>query len=604
MDIKNRLAQCPVSPGIYLMKNAGGKVLYVGKAKNLRNRRDSASLDPRKTKMVEEIKDFEYIITKNELEALVLEANFIKRIKPRYNIVLRDDKNYPYLKLTLNEEWPRLEVTRRIKKDGAVYFGPYVPSGTMREVLKFIRHNFPVRRCRHSLKKPFRPCIQYQMKRCLAPCNELLRTQQHKTRYMETVHDVQAFIQGRQKHLLSDLKEKMQYYSDELKFEEAAEIRDRLKALEKAWETQRAVEPGLGDMDVIGLHREGSRACFFMLFIRSGMVIGQKDFPLKAPETMDNTELLAGFIGQFYSKELLLPPRIVIPVKADMTIQQEWLHQKKGHTVNLSFARNKHEQKVLCMAEDNALYAFNKHRETRVDETLLEIKKLLDLKTIPARIATVDISNISGREATGAVVIYEDGHFTKKDYRLFKIREINGPNDFAMIGETVKRYLEQQTDDKSPLPQLLLIDGGRGQLQSAFSAMGRLSEQIELAAIAKAKRTAPGTGRSDIRHDTDRIYLLGRRSPVYLEPFMASTLLLQRLRDEAHRFAVKHHKKLRANKLLESPLEKVEGIGKKRRLLLLKHFGSVAAIRKAAIEEIASLKGLNITIAQNLKKVL
>ncbi|RJQ20835.1 MAG: excinuclease ABC subunit UvrC [Nitrospiraceae bacterium] len=607
MDIKKKLRQAPSSPGIYIMKGGREKVLYVGKAKNLRNRlrsyfQDSALLDARKMKMVQEVRDFDYIVTDNELAALALEANFIKRIRPGYNIVLRDDKNYPYLKLTVNEEWPRLEVVRKIEKDGALYFGPYVPAGGMWEMLKFIRRNFPIRICRHNLDKPFRPCVQHQMGRCIAPCAESLRTTEDHEKYIEIVNEVRAFIQGEKKGLLSSLQDRMQKLSDELKFEEAASIRDRLKALETAWETQHVISLELGDMDAIGLYREGQEASIFMLFIRNGMVIGQKDFFLKKLEDMDNGELASDFIEQFYSKEMPLSPRIILPVKAQLTTQQQWLSERRGAAVRLAYARNELEGKVLKMANDNALYAFNRHRETRVDETILKIKELLGLERLPKRIGAIDVSNISGSEAVGALIVYEDGKFVKEDYRLFKIKTVSGIDDFAMIGETAGRYLKNIAEDESRLPQLLLIDGGRGQLESALKAMRPFDLPVELTGIAKAKDRREKT--SGVRTDVDRIYLPGKRSPVYLEPFLDTTHLLQKIRDEVHRFAITYHKKLRAKRTLESPLEKIAGIGKTRRLALLKHFGSLDAIRSASVEELAAVKGMNRKVAELVQETL
>jgi excinuclease ABC subunit C len=609
MDIKKKLQQAPSSPGIYIMKGAKERVIYVGKAKNLRNRlrsyfQNSASLDARKTMMVREVRDFEYVVTKNELEALVLESNFIKRTRPRYNIFLRDDKHYPYLKLTSNEEWPRLEVVRRIKKDGAEYFGPYVPAGTMREMLKFIRRNFPIRICRTSLEKPFRPCVQFQMGRCLAPCSESLRTPLDRERYFDIVNDVRSFIQGEKKELLTILQKRMQKFSDELQYEEAAKIRDRLSALEKAWELQRVISPELGDMDVIGLYREGRDASVFMLFIRNGTVIGQKDFLLKNLEDFDSKKLIESFIEQFYSKEMLVPPGIIVPVRAVLATQKQWLSKKRGKTVKLAAPKNELENRVLKMADENALYSFNKHKNTKVDDTLLEIKNLLKLKKMPKRIGAVDISNLSGSEAVGALIVYEEGNFIKDDYRLFKIKTVKGVNDFAMTGEVVGRHLKNISDDENSLPQLLLIDGGRGQLDFALKAMRPLNLTVEIAAIAKAKNDMPLNRKSKIRSDVDRIYLPGKKEPVPLEPFLASTHMLQKIRDEVHRFAIGYHKKLRAKRTLESSLEKVRGIGRTRRLLLLKHFGSIDAIRKAPVDDIAALKGMNRRIAEDLKKSL
>lgn len=608
MDLKMKLQKVPSSPGIYIMKGAKEKVIYVGKAKNLRNRlrsyfQQSASLDARKSMMVKEVHDFEYVVTKNELEALVLESNFIKRTRPRYNIFLRDDKHYPYLKLTINEEWPRLEVVRKIKKDGAEYFGPYVPAGAMREMLRFIRRNFPIRTCGHSLEKPFRPCIQFQIDRCLAPCSKSLRTRSDRAKYLDVVHDVQAFIHGEKKELLAALHERMKRYSDALRYEEAAKIRDRLAAIEKAWESQRVIAPELGDMDVIGLYRENHEACVFILFIRTGTVIGQRDFFFKKITDMENPELIAGFIEQFYSKEMLLPPKIMAPVKAKFTTQRQWLSSKRGSPVRIASAGNDLEHRVQKMADENAFFSFNKHKNIRADETLLEIKNLLGLKKVPSRIGAIDVSNISGSEAVGALIVYEDGHFRKEDYRLFKIKTVEGINDFAMTGEVVGRHLKNLPADNDRLPQLLLIDGGRGQLDAALNALRPFALPVEIAAIAKAKsRTISKT--SGVRHDVDRIYLPGRKAPVHLEPFLASTHLLQKIRDEVHRFAIGYHRKLRAKRTLESPLEKIRGIGKTRRLLLLKHFGNIDTIRQASIDDIAGVKGMNRKVAEELKKSL
>ncbi len=609
MDIREKLRQVPSSPGIYIMKGTKERILYVGKAKNLRNRlrsyfQNSASLDNRKTKMVQEVRDLEYIVAGNELEALILEANFIKRTKPPYNIVLRDDKNYPYLKLRVDDEWPALEVARKIDKDGALYFGPYVPSGSMWEMLKFIRRNFPIRRCKYNLKKPFRPCVQHQMGRCLAPCSKSLRGQEDRENYLEIVDQVKSFIQGDTKELLTHLRARMEKHSANLEYEAAAIIRDRLKALERAWEMQRVIAPELGDLDVIGLYRESEEVSVYMLFIRNGTVIGQKDFFIKKLGDIDDKEVVEGFIEQFYSKELLLPPRIILPVKAKLTTQKEWLSNKRGKSVALAFARNEIEIKVLTMANENALYSFNRHKETRVDDTLIDIKNIMGLSIFPGRIGAVDISNISGSEAVGSLVMFEDGKFRKDDYRLFKIKTVKGADDFAMIGEVVARYLKNILDNAGELPQLLLIDGGRGQLESALKAMKPYDLPLEVAAIAKAKSRAPKRKEPGVRTDRERIYLPGKRSPIYLEPMQASTHLLQKIRDEVHRTAIRYHKKLRTKRTLESPLEKISGIGKTRRLLLLKHFKSLDAIREASVDEIAALKGMNRKVAEDLKQLL
>ncbi len=618
MDIKKRLEQAPSSPGIYIMKGAKEKTIYVGKAKNLRNRLKSyfqlsSSLDKLKSKMVKEIKNFDYVVTENELEALVLEANFIKKFKPKFNIILRDDKNYPYLKLTVNEEWPKIEVVRKIESDGSLHFGPYVPAGAIWEILRFIRRNFPLRTCRHSLVRPFRPCIRHQMGRCLAPCAESLRSPSDHKRYIKTVNEVKFFLNGYKKELLCSLQDRMKKLSDSLRFEEAAQVRNTLKTIEKAWESQRVIAPELGDMDVIGLYpvrkkapsefsngvyRENREASIFMLFIRNGMVIGQKGFFFKKLTEIKDMGLIASFIEQFYSKEILPPPKIILPAKGDFKIQRQWLSKKRGHRIRLSRAKNEKESHVLKMANDNAFFYFSRHRKTGVDEALPAIKKLLNLKTIPERIGAIDVSNISGSEAVGALAVWENGEFIKDDYRLFKIKTVKGIDDFAMIGEVAGRYLKNVLENDGKLPQLILIDGGKGQLLSAVKAMKPFNLPIEIAAIAKAREAAHSEER------LDRIFLPGKKDALPLEPFTASTHLLQKMRDEVHRFAIRYHKRLRTKRTLESPLEKIKGIGKTRRLLLLRHFGSIDKIRRASIDELASLKGINRKTAEVLKKAL
>jgi excinuclease ABC subunit C len=570
----------------------------VGKALNLKNRlksyfHNSSSLDARKSKMVKEIKDFDYVLTKNELEALVLESNFIKKLKPKYNIILRDDKNYPYLKLTVHEKWPRLEVARRIVKDGSLYYGPYVPAGIMWETLKFIRRNFPLRTCRYNLEKPMRPCVLHQMGRCLAPCAEFLQTKSDHDRYMEIVNEVKLFIQGERKELLSHVQRTMQKFSDEMRFEEAAQFRDRLKAIEKVWETQRVISPELGDMDVIGLYRKQDEASLFMLFIRNGMVIGQKGFFLKKLSEIEDAELISNFVGQFYAKEIVVPPKIILPLKGTFKTQRLWLSKKRGSPVRLSCAKDKKENEVLKMALDNARHSFVSHKETRTDEELLTLKKLLHLKKLPVRIDAIDVSNITGTEAVGALVAWEHGSFVKDDYRLFKIKTVAGIDDFAMIGEVVGRHFKNISQEEDALPHLILIDGGRGQLESALNALKPFKLPVEIVAIAKAKERLP-----------DRVYMPDKKRPVLLEPFSAITHLLQRIRDEVHRVAIRYHKKLRAKRVLESPLEKIKGIGKTRRLSLLRHFGSIDAIKKASAEEIASVKGMNKKTAVHVKTSL
>jgi excinuclease ABC subunit C len=598
MSLEKRLKDVPSLPGIYIMKGKKEKPVYVGKASNLKNRLKSyfqnpSSLDVRKSRMVREIKGFDYVVTKNELEAFILEANYIKRLKPRYNIILRDDKNYPYLKLTMNEQWPRLEVARRVEKDGSLYFGPYVPAGAMWETLRFIRRTFPIRSCRYNLSKPFRPCVLYQMKRCLAPCSEANRKEEDIELYRQTVNEVKLFLEGERKGLYDQLHNAMKKLSDELRFEEAARLRDRITALERVWETQRVVSPELGNMDVISLERQESKASVFILFIRNGMVVGQKGFVLSRTREINDAELLSDVIGQFYIKDMLLPPTVVLPVKGDFRTLEMWLGKRRGGPVKIKYPRVKVEKDVLMMASENARQLLFSHKPGTLSREITILRQRLGLRIQPPRIDAVDVSNISGSEAAGALVAWDNGEFLKDAYRLFKIKTVEGIDDFAMIGEVVRRYFKDLTESGKGLPGLLLIDGGKGQLESALKAIEQFRRSVEVVAIAKARNGLP-----------DRLYLPGKKSPIPLEPSLSAFKLLQRIRDEAHRFVITYHKKLRAKRVIESPLEKVKGVGKKRRLLLLRHFGSVDAIRKASIEEIASVKGMNKTVAERIKESL
>lgn len=585
-----KLSNVPQKPGVYLLKGPKDRVLYVGKAKNLKNRLKSyfqrvAGLDARKSSMIKNVKDFSCIVTDNELEALVLEANLIKQYKPRYNVILRDDKNYPYLKLTTNEEWPRLEVVRRIKKDGGLYFGPYVPAGSMWEAISFIRRNFLIRTCRYALDKPMRPCIQYQMGRCPAPCAGLIS----RGEYMKVVDEIRLFLQGEKKELLKGLEKKMEKFSEELKFEEAANIRDRINALKRVWESQKVVAPELGDIDVIGFFVEGKEAVFQVFFIRNGILIGARDFYLKDAGLTPIKELFHSFIEMFYAKEIIPPEEIIVGNRPeDSRSLTAWLTVRRGSKVKIVVPCEGKRLELLKMADENARLIFRNKKEAGVDETLKALKERLKLSTIPMDIGAFDVSTIYGSESVGAFVYWSEGEFKKDIYRHFKIKTVSGIDDYAMMDEIIVRALKNFGDK---LPDLIIIDGGKGQLEIAKRVLdkhhivGAAHESPALIAIAK---------------DPDRAFTLFSDIPVDLEDGTPPSLLLKKIRDEVHRFAISYHRKLRDKRMMESPLEKVPGIGKKRRLALLRHFGSIDTIRNATVDEIASIKGLNKKVAERL----
>ena len=583
-----KFVSLPSKPGVYLFKNVKDRILYVGKAKDLRNRlksyfQKSSKLDIRKAAMMREVKDFSYIVTGNELEAFVLEANLIKQYKPRFNIILRDDKNYPYLTLTVNEKWPRLEVVRRIKKDGALYFGPYVPAGSMWETLAFIRRNFQIRGCRYSLDEPLRPCIQHQIGRCPAPCAGFINREE----YLKLVEEIRLFLSGEKKELIGGLKKKMMKLSDGMKFEEAATIRDRIKALERAWESQKVVAPELGDIDVIGFYRDDVVVSFMVFFIRNGIMIGSKDFLINNSKDVSDRELFHTFIMQFYSKEIIPPSEIITPVIPEQSkLLEKWLRQQKGTSIKISSPKTGKKKELVDMASENAYLTQKGKKESRVDSLLNEIKERLQLKKLPEDIGAFDVSTISGSESVGAFVFWSAGEFKKDIYRRLKIKTVQGVDDYSMMEEIIGRIIKNL---EGIMPDLIIIDGGKGHLKVAKKVIDNnaalFRELPILVAIAK---------------NPDRVYLTTSRDPVFLDDGRQSSLLLRKIRDEVHRFAISYHRKLRDKDLMESPLEKISGIGKKRRLDLLRHFGSIEAIRNATIEEIAKMKGFNKKVAENL----
>ncbi|MFZ6017463.1 MAG: excinuclease ABC subunit UvrC [Nitrospirota bacterium] len=583
-----KLTNIPSKPGVYTFKNLKERVLYVGKAKDLRNRlrsyfQKSLKLNSRKAAMLRDVKDFTYIVTDNELEALVLEANLIKQYRPRFNVVLRDDKNYPYLKLTVDEQWPRLEVVRRIKKDGALYFGPYVPAGSMWETLAFIRRNFQIRNCKYSLDRSMRPCIHYQMERCPAPCAGLIS----RRKYLKLIEEIRLFLEGKKKDLLDGLERKMIQLSEELRFEEAAKIRDRIKALERALELQKVVAPELGDIDVIGFYREGNAVSFKVFFIRNGIMVGSRDFFIKNIENTSDRELIRTFITQFYSKEIIPSSEIITPVlPEELKSLQKWLSQRKGAVVKIFAPQAGKKKELSDMALKNARLAFRDKKESRLDDLLNDIRERLKLERPPEDIGVFDVSTIAGKESVGAFVYWREGEFKKDMYRRLRIKTVQGVDDYSMIEEILDRTMQNLGGH---MPDLIIIDGGKGQLEIAKRVIDKnamlFHKMPQLIAIAK---------------DPDRAYLTTSEETVDLNDGSRASLLLKKIRDEAHRFAVGYHRKLREKGLMQSPLEKIPGIGKKRRLALLRKFGSIEDIRKASVDEIAGIKGFNRKVAEKL----
>ena len=592
----------PRGPGVYVFKDASEKVLYVGKAKVLRSRvssyfRKSALLDMRKTRMVELVRDFSFIVTSGELEALALEANLIKQYRPRFNVVLRDDKNYPYLKLTVDEYWPRLEVVRRTRKDKSLYFGPYIPAGNMWETLAFIRRHFGLRPCSYKMDQgtKMRPCLQHQMGRCTAPCAGLVTHGE----YMKVVGEVEMFLRGRRGELLDGLKDQMARLSSEMMYEEAAKVRDRIKALERAWERQKVVAPELGDLDVAAVYsvqpvqpgRPGQagqdEAVVQMFFVRQGTLIGAKDFLLKDVEGVTESELIAGVLKMFYAKDIEVPPEVLVSVlPEDAETIADWLSER-GRKVRLRAPQRGKKRELVQMATDNAQTGYESRKGGReeTERILEELAGRLGLDAPPVSIGAFDVSNISGSDPVGAYVHWEDGEFLKEKYRHLRIKSVSGVDDYAMMRESVLRVLS----DMEKLPDLVVIDGGKGHLEAALGIAREFRHTPTLVGLAKKP---------------DRVFMEGAKEPVSLEDRLASSMLLRRIRDEVHRFAIGYHKKLRGKRTLESPLEGIPGIGKKRRLALLRAFKGMAEVKAASVEELAVVRGMNLKAARAVKAAL
>ncbi len=543
--LESTLAHLPNQPGVYLMKSKGGEMLYIGKARVLADRvrsyfQKGSDLSPKTRVLTALIHDIETIITKSELEALLLESNLVKRHRPRFNVVLRDDKHYPYLRLPVKEQFPRLSIVRRVKNDGALYFGPYVPAGALRATLKVIKKVFPLATCTIDIDGTAdRACLEFEIKRCMAPCTG----NQSKEDYHRIVKQVRCFLEGRDKELLDGLRKDMETASDHQAFEEAARLRDRMVSISKTLEKQRVAQIGPVDQDVLGLARMGPAADLQLLFVRGGLLIGRKDFFWADTKEASDEELIRSAIEQFYNRETKPPKELLVSeVLSDRELIQRWLSQKKGRRVRIRIPERGTKCQLLQLAQENAAAALGEHvHNTAVEHKEAEdLQCLLRLPKLPSRVEGFDISNTMGTHSVASMVVWEDGKMKKSDYRRFRIKTVEGANDFASMQEVVKRRygrgtLGTRNEKALPLPDLILIDGGMGQLGAAVEALRSLGlGHLPLIGLAKAK------GEKE-----ERIYALGHRDPLILSPMSHVSRLLQRIRDEAHRFAITYHRKLR-----------------------------------------------------------
>lgn len=605
-ELGNKVRALPKAPGVYLFRGARGEVLYVGKAASLRDRvrsyfQSEKSLPYKVRRLRREIADLEVIVTGSVAEALILEDALIKKHRPPFNVKLRDDKRYPYLKIT-RERFPRVQVVRRREEDGARYFGPYTSSRAMRRALKLAHRLFPIRTCNLDLDRKHleRPCLLYHIGRCSGPCAGLV-SQEEYARYVE---GAALIFQGRVGEVMGHLREEMARAAAEERFEHAAQLRDQLRALERIRERQAVALPEPADLDAVGVAAEGERGYGVVLIVRGGRLIGREGFPLKLPPDTSSEEALAEFLDRYYTRATAIPGEVLLPVEIpDAEALAEYLSSRRGGKVAVQVPKRGERRQLVELAQRNARLSLKRAAAEELsseEEALEALAEALGLSVRPWRIEAFDISNLKGQEATGSMVVFVGGKPRPDAYRRFRVRIAGKPDDYGMMYEVLSRRLAHGLAELSDpaiasgkfsdLPDLILVDGGKGQLSVALRA---LEEQglsgIEVAALAKRE---------------ELVYAPGRPEPIRLPPGSPPLKLLQRIRDEAHRFAVEYHRRLRGKRALASLLDTVPGIGPKRRELLLSRFGSLEGLKRATLEELLSVPGLPREVAHRLYKAL
>jgi len=601
LALKDKLANIPKKPGIYLFKDKTGEILYIGKAKILRNRvrsyfQESRKLEPKLVRLVSRINDVETIVTDSEVEALILEANLVKENKPRYNINLKDDKSFPYIRVT-NEPYPRIFPTRKMIRDGSRYFGPYTDVYSMRDILKTVKRIFPVRSCNYNLTKEniknnkFKVCLNYHIKRCHGPCEGLV-SQEEYNRVIEFVLD---FIQGHTQKVEEDISLQIKKLAAELKFEEAARLRDQLRSIEIFRQRQKVLDPTLADRDIIATVLNDNDACCAVFKVRDGKIIGRLHFYLNGVKDEDIGSVTNSFIKQYYLKADFIPQEIIVPANIkDRGIISNWLSQKSKNKVDIVFPQRGEKSRLLQMCNKNAQLLLDElkiQKQKAKDFIAGSVKALgadLNLKVLPKRIEGFDISNIQGTNPAASMVCFINGRAAKSEYRRFKIRAKETPDDFAMMYEVVYRRYSRILKENKNMPDLILIDGGKGQLSAATRALKKLSIKDQQV-IALAKRL-------------DEVFIPGIPEAQNIRRDSAALKLLQRVRDESHRFAVTYHRTLRNKKSLLSILDEIPGVGPGRRELLLKNLGTLKKIRSATVEELSSIAGISLQLARQIRE--
>jgi excinuclease ABC subunit C len=593
LTLEEKLSNLPTSPGVYIHKDEAGRVIYVGKAKNLRNRvrsyfQSGRGHDRKTRELVRRIRDLEFIVTDNEVEALVLESNLIKRHKPRYNVLLKDDKQYPHLKLTIAEPFPRVMITRRVQRDGALYFGPYLPASLARRTIDLINRTFQLRTCDIEIDGRLpRPCLEYHIKRCLGPCvKDLCRPEE----YAEAVRDVRMFLEGKNRELADDYERRMTAASEEMRFEMAAKYRDLRKTVLAVSEQQKMATTADRDVDIFGFYQEGPRLALQLFTMREGKIVGRREFfweDLPEDESFDAGSFLSEVLTQYYSTDYV-PREVHVPADfEDRALLEKALTERKGRRVRILDPQRGEKRDMIELVEKNARIAFEQRfrvLKPDMERVLEELQEVLELPRFPARIESFDVSNISGAENVAAMVVCENGKMNRQEYRKFRIKTVEGSNDPASMGEAVLRRYRRQLDEGNPLPDLVMIDGGKAQLSAAGAAM----RELDLEAVPVIGVVKPPRRHNEVSH----LLVKGREhEPVYLDSHSPVLRLIQMIRDETHRVAVTYHRKRRELRDFTSELSDIPGVGEKRKNRLLRNLGSIQRVAQASVEELAPFVG-------------
>lgn len=591
-DIRARLDSLPLSPGVYLFKNAAGHAIYVGKANRIRERvrsHLSGGWDARRQqRMLDEAVDVEVIITDTEVEALTLENSLIKQNKPRFNVMLRDDKNYPYLRLTEGESFPRLQLVRGMEADSDSYFGPYIPNTRARLMQVVIYRSFGLRPCNIDIDGSWeRPCLYYDIGECAGPCVEALCDE---SKYAEITAEVKLFLQGRGEDLRGDLEQKMKTAAEAREYERAAHYRDLLDTVQASTREQKMASKDLGNRDLFALHRAGDRAALQVFLVRDGLVVERRQYFWDEVGGADDEELLTTCVQQYYHGGTTVPAEVCVPIDlAEAGVLEAWLRQERDGAVRLLVPKRGPKKRLLDLVAQNAMLAFaHRYEKGAAERGSQLLQELLDLDHPPQVLQCVDVSNLQGRQIVASLVSLRDGKPDKSSYKRFKIRDLPGQDDFASIAQVVERHFRRVLDGDVKPPDLLLIDGGRGQLSAAMAALERIGmQQQPLAAIEKGE---------------EKLFVPGREQPVLLQPHPDALRLVQRVRDEAHRFAITYHRALRSKTVLRSQLDDIPGVGPRRRTQLLEHFGSLAGVKAASQDELSRVVGPR--LAATIQQVL